>query len=446
MKSFLRERFDYNFALLILQILVFIGFSFYVASNIRLGISPDEVHHFEVSVAYSETLGIPDNSPETHQFGDITRGAFMYYWINGRILNLNFLEVDELVLLRSVNIVFSVLTLFFTFLLSKEVIKKRYFQIIPTILLANTLMFAFLSGMVNYDNLVNLFAVLSVLMFVKFLKNYRNVRYLFFWLIFASLGALTKFTILPLFLIQFLIIISEVVRKKVRLDWEKKSLFLFLLAILTFVPIVVLYGGNYLKYGRITPSCDQVMTVEQCMNSANFSRDYGAGRDLDFTTVEGLKGIIKTEISVLEYFPQWIFITARSVYGILGHINMFFPSYFYSIPVLCGLIFSVLFIRKWKKEEELDMKLIIVMIFYILVLSIFVNYKIFLNRGIHLALQGRYVFPIIPIYYVLLVKYYSLISNKYLRYGLLFLVIVSIMYLGIPMFLQKVPPDWFFKT
>ena len=88
--------------LLIIQIVVFVGFCIYLALNIRMGISPDEAYHFYVSKAYSTTLDIPSNTPSTYQFGDITRMSFLYFWINGRILDMNIFNIDELLLLRLV--------------------------------------------------------------------------------------------------------------------------------------------------------------------------------------------------------------------------------------------------------------------------------------------------------------------------------------------------------
>jgi len=75
--------------LLILLFLTFTVLITFFAFKVRMGVSPDSFYHFDVSKAYSTTLGIPQNTPETYIYRDITRITYLYYWINGRVLNIN---------------------------------------------------------------------------------------------------------------------------------------------------------------------------------------------------------------------------------------------------------------------------------------------------------------------------------------------------------------------
>lgn len=432
--------------LLIVQIVIFVSFCVYLAANVRLGISPDENYHFNVSKAYATTLGIPPNTSTTYQFGDITTGAFLYFWVNGRVLNINIFGLEELLLLRIVSILFSTGTLLTVYLLSKELIKNKLYQIIPVVLLANTLMFTFLSAMVNYDNLANLFAALSILVFVKILKNPKNLNYVFLWIIFASLGALTKFTILPLAFIQFILIAYQLIRNINAIDFNLRKVWgLVLVALVTVVSVLYLYGGNLVKYKDITPGCDKVMTVEQCMNSALFRRDYGRFPDIEVFTYSGIVSTVFNRISPIEYFATWVFAMSQKIYGIMGHEVIYLPSMFYSIYVLIGLVAIVLFIRHWRIKESIDLKLLVLLAFYGFILAIGQNYKSYISTGVmSLALQGRYIFPVISIYYVLLVKYYSLVSHKHLRSLLLILLVLTFLIGCVPFFFLAVNPSWFF--
>ena len=176
-----------NKIIIIVQLIIFSIFGLYLALNVRQAVSPDEPHHFHVSQKYSETLLLPEDSEETYQWGSISTGNVLYYWINGRILNLNFLNINELHLLRVVNILYSVGTLLVTYLLSKQIIKKRKYQTIPMVLMANTLMFQFLSAMMNYDNLVNLFAVLTIYFVLKIFENPKDTKSISLWIVASCL-------------------------------------------------------------------------------------------------------------------------------------------------------------------------------------------------------------------------------------------------------------------
>ena len=425
-------------------IFFFIAITFFLARKIKIGISPDELYHFYVSKAFSTTLTIPENTPDTFVYQDITKISYLYFWINGRVLNLNIFNIDELLLLRIVSIFYSVFTLVFTYLLSREVIKKKGLQIIPVILLSNTLMFVFLSGMVNYDNLLNLFAVLSIFALVKLFKNPKKLKFLYLWIVFVSLGTLTKFTMLPLTFIEFLIIGYLIFKKRIKLDFKTKKNIIFLaLALITTIPPIFLYGSNIIQYGTLTPSCDQIMKVEQCLVSPLFRRNYNMTDNLDLVSLGGIKEAIITRLSPLEYFFRWIFLMAQRVYGIMGHRALYLPSFFYSVYVLIAFLFVFSLIKNWEKVKALDTILLIILGFYTMILAFVQNYVTYLETGLlDLALQGRYIFPVMSIYYALLIRNFEFILNKKLARLFLILLLIVFVIGCFPPFLLKINQDW----
>lgn len=431
-----------NKVVLVVQIVIFSFFGFYLARNIAESIGPDEVHHYNVSLAYSKTLGVPENTTDTYQFGDITSANILYYWTNGRILNLNFLHLNELLLLRLVNLFYSVGTLFILYLLSKDILKEKKYQVVPTVLLANTLMFQFLSAMVNYDNLVNLFAILSVYFFVKVFRESKITKNFFIWFIFCCLGLLTKFTMLPLIVIEFLLIVYVLIKNRGKIIFEKQHIPYILLALLVFIPTLLLYGGNILRYKAITPKCDQVMTFEQCMNNPVFKRNSEITENISIFSRAGLERSFKAK-SPLEFFTGWIFDMTMKVYGILGHKLLLMPSLFYSVYVLILCVFVILLIRFWNKRQRLDTSLLLILLFYVLVLAFYQNYLTYFKNDVSYGFQGRYLFPVLPIYYILLVKYFGKIPNNYVRIFFFSLLILTFILGCIPFFQIQVEPDWF---
>ena len=149
-----------------LLIFVFFSYSFFIATNLKRGIIPDEPSHIIFSNHFASTLGIPKDTDEAIKQGWIIQhNPFLYHWINGRAINLfeavypSISDWQILVLLRIMSLFYSIGTMIFCYLLSKEIIQGKWWQLLPVFLLSNTLMFVFLSGVVNYDNLTNLLSM-----------------------------------------------------------------------------------------------------------------------------------------------------------------------------------------------------------------------------------------------------------------------------------------------
>ncbi|HQJ73919.1 MAG TPA: DUF2142 domain-containing protein, partial [Candidatus Dojkabacteria bacterium] len=246
-----------------------------------MGVSPDSYYHLRVSQAYSTTLGIPQNTPQTYQWRDITRIPYLYFWINGRILNINNGVIDEVVLLRVINVIYSLGTVYVMYLLSKEIFKDKWKRVLPVFFLTHTLMFVFLSSSINYDNLANLLSTLSIYFFVKFVKKGINLKYLLLMLLSLCIGALTKSTVLPVALILVILSAVEIAKRKdevKKIKAGKELLLLIPIAIFVFLNLS-LYGGNLLKYKTLEPSCTQILTHEQCLENGVYYRnkvDYNA--------------------------------------------------------------------------------------------------------------------------------------------------------------------------
>lgn len=434
-----------NKIILISQLLVFFIFGLYLALSIRTNIGPDEPHHLYVAKAYSKTWGVPENSPETYEFGDITSFNYLAHWVNARVLNVNIFGVDELHLLRITNLFFSTLTLLILSILSKHMIKEERYRVVPVILLANTLMFQFLSSVINYDNLTNLLAVLSILYVVKIIKKPEEVRNYSFWIVFASLGALAKFTIFPLALIEALLVFYILIKEKQKFDLKKGKFWLYSsLAILFFMPVLLLYGKNIVQYKDLLPECEEVMTIESCMYNGVFRRDYGQSAGITVFSKKGLEMVSSWKWNPVKFFLIWSTEMNNRIYGIMAHKGMFIPFHLHFTFAVFPLSFAFLFLKKFKKREKMDVYMLIILLFYTFVLAFIQNYSTYLNRdGIIFALQGRYIFPVISIYYILLVNYMAKIENKGLRrFAFIFLIILFLL-ACIPFFLFSVTPEWF---
>lgn len=420
-------------------LVVFLSYSLFLATNLKRGIIPDEPAHLIFSQHYATTWGIPEDTVETYSQGwYIQHNPFLYHWINGRAINLfqtvypSISEWQILVMLRILSSVYSIGTLIFCFLISKEIIKGKWWQLLPVFLLSNTLMFVFLSGGVNYDNLANLLSMAGLLFFIRVLNRKNFVLNSLLWMICVSLGSLVKYTILPLALIMFLVWIFFVLRNRCNLTLieirSRKAINLGILLLITFTANFLIYGVNLIKFGSILPACNQILTPDQCELSPYVQRHNEIGLDHKLTISESIG--LGHPNPVKYFFDSWIDSMLYRIYGILGHMS-YFPSHIIIFYKLLFFWVILLGVRYIEKPSFVISTILMIILFYALVLF-FKNYDSELIYGFkQIALQGRYLFPVIGLIYVLVTHVISVVKSKPLKY-LTLVTILLLFFIGGP--------------
>jgi len=439
---------------LVLILVIFSAFTIYLASTIKMGISSDSYYHLRVAQTYSKTLGIPENTPETYQWRDITRVPYLPHWINGRIINLNdsFLKLDEVFVLRFFNIFCALGTLVFVYLTSKKLIKNKWGQILPVFLLSNTLMFVFLSSSINYDNLTIFLASGAIYFLMKFLQRPIDPANSLLMFIFLLLGSLTKTTTLPLaFIITVVWVVILFRRKVLRKEFFKQlTNFSNILIFIIFISLVILnlrlYGVNILTYGSLTPSCLDMLTYEQCLENGVFYRNiYKIPKVFEGNILDAAKLVLQGKrTDPISYIPFWIIQMSKKIFGIMGDKSLymkyeFLPFYF--VYFFIG-IYQVFKNRKRLRTE--DKVLVGISVFYALVLLYYHNYKTYITHDWRdLALQGRYIFPVLAPMYIVFSRYFLKIKNKKVLKILTVLLIIIFLLGNIAYFFVNVPSEWF---
>lgn len=401
----------------------FFGISIIIATHLKTGIAPDEIAHFLFSKHYAETIGIPADSTATQATGwYIKDNPFLYYWINGRVLNIyNFFSPEaseqmRLIVLRITSSVYSSMTIVFCYLASKLIIKNKYLSLLPPFLLSNTLMFVFISGAVSYDNLANLFSMAGIYFLIKTLYRRQFWKSSFLAGTFLSLGMLTKFTITPLALFSFIAWLVSLTKSPSveKLSYQNiKRLVPFIgLFLIPAIFSALLYGGNFLKYGSLTPECNDLFVKKVCAENPYHKRyeQFALDEKLDIIleSTNEYPGIIKYALKV------WPELLLQGTVTIMSHWTFVLPQtitvFKYSLVML-----ALLFLGTFKRSS-MDSKIILcIVISYMFVLFI-KNYNSELIYGFqHFSIQGRYLFPVIGLAYILIAHYIFLLSNKYLR-------------------------------
>lgn len=439
---------------LVIMLLIFLWFSAYMALNLKPGIIPDEPAHYAFSRHFASTWGLPPDNADTFGLGIyIEQNPFLYYWINGRIINLIDLinpgatDWQTLVILRLINVIFAAGTVLFCFLLSKEIIKNSWWQLIPVFLLTNTLMFVFLAAGVNYDNLANLLTMTGLLFFTRVFTREDFLFNSASWMIFISLGTLVKYTILPLALAMGIAwLIYAILHRKevfpVHFDGIKTLLLLLVLFTL-FTGNFLIYGINLIRYEGLLPECEEILLESQCALSPLEQRYQEKAIKPKLTIRESIEKGFPNPFSYA--VNTWVHNMLLRTFGMIGHQSYFplelvryYKILFYS-TALIGLFFL-------KPRSELTYSLVGISIFYALVL-LYSNYINELVYGfIHIGFQGRYIFPVIGPIFVLFTLIAKNIPVRLLR--MLFLgFTLGLFFIGGPITIllkyQEVFSSWF---
>jgi hypothetical protein len=430
---------------LLIILAIFLSYSLFLATNLKRGIIPDEPAHLIFSKHYSTTWGIPDDTVETYSQGwYIQHNPFLYYWINGRVINVfqiiipNISEWQILVGLRILSVFYSLGTLIFCYLLSKEIITGKWWQLLPPFLLSNTLMFVFLSGGVNYDNLANLLSMAGLLYLIRVLNKKNFVLNSMFWMICISLGTLVKYPILPLALIMFIVWGIFLFLNRNNLSFEnirtKKVIIFGIILLMTVSANLLIYGVNVIKFGSILPACNQILNEEQCELSPYFQRHQEIGLDKKLTVLESIE--LGYPNPVKYFFDSWIDFMLYRIFGILGHMS-YFPSHIIIFYKLLFFWIILLGVRYIEKPSFVISTLLLIILFYAMVLF-FKNYNSELIYGFkQIALQGRYLFPVIGLIYILVAHVISVVKSRPLKH-LTLATILLLFFIGGPIkFISK---------
>jgi hypothetical protein len=435
---------------------VFIAYSVFLACNLQRHIIPDENAHIAFSEHFAVTWGIPNDTPETYKYGwYIKQNPFLYYWVNGRALNaLNLVIPDastwkKLVFLRLLNVIFSTGSVVFCYLISKELIKHKWWQILPVFLLTNTLMFVFLSAGVSYDNLANFFSFVSLYFFIRVINGKDYLSNSLGLILFICLATLVKYPILPLALgMGIAWIIYTVHKRAFILPLKINSPKLIALGLFTTLAISVnlaIYGVNLLTYHSITPACTDLLNKDQCELSPYVVRHSEIALDYKMTILESIQRGYPDPLEYVIY--SWTPNMLYRVYGVLAHLS-YFPAHIITFYYLLLLWYILLLFRYWKQSSFAVYSLLGIFLFYSLVLF-YMNYSSELVYGFkQIAVQGRYIFPVIGAAYVLIGSLFTIIQNRTLRLTTLLITLVLFLYGGPIKFLilrNTVFNDWFIK-
>lgn len=466
-----------------LLLLVYFGVRLvFFALSISSFVPPDEDTHAGLCTIFSKVFLLPNNSPETYQFGLITNIPWLYYWTMGKLLHLNILGLPDLVFLRLFNIPLAFGTVWYALRLLRLLTDDRLARLLLLVTMTNTAMFSLLSASVSYDNLTNLLAAMAIYYQFAFFRE-RSAGLLVASLLCQMAGCLTKTTFLPLILaLSVLLLIHEwknlrALPATVGRHFQTSPRLAGMATLLLLIGAglnLQLYAGNYLSFGTLNPSMSVVLSPAAAMNYGLDQRgmifnQFKEGK-ISYMDALILTGEIKHPgnkadtfyllmnyekmkrnpqlwMGPLAYVKFWGKTMLATIFGIKGHLGMFKgPPYMAPIYVVIALA-ALGFLVRWRPREEgwLPLSLGAVTLFYAGFLLYNINYDSYLNYGEpSLTVYGRYLFPILVPVYVLTSHYLlRLFRTGYMRTGLALASALLFVSYDFPWFLAHATQEWF---
>jgi hypothetical protein len=445
----------YNATLvLVVLIIIFWGYTLFVAFNLQRDIVPDEPYHFQVSKDFSTTWGIPEEVPFAISSGVyIRQNPYLAFWLYGRaltILDLFFPTASpwqQLMYLRIVNSFFSIGTILFVYLIAKELIKDKWWQLLPVFALTHTLMFVLLSAGVNYDNLANMLCAGGAYFLLRLLKGKAFLENSLAWMICIAAAAWIKDAILPLAAAMAVVTVIYFLKNRPQINLamfsNAKVILLSFFLLILIVGNFSIYGVNLIKHQSLTPACRDYFSDEACKNTTFAIRRAQLALPEKPNMFQAFRQGYPEPIRYA--FDTWIRAMLMKIFGIMGGQQSYYPISitYYHILLYCIIALGI---RYFKGASFSTYSLSGIVGFYTLALFI-KNYDTDLAYGfIQVAHQGRYIFPVIGIIYGLFSYGLYQVPNPWIRKITILITILLFIYGGPIRFLiyyHSVFADWF---
>lgn len=283
------------------------------------------------------------------------------------------------------------------------------------------------AAQINYDNLFLPAVALALLLTVKFnselKKRQLNAKTVFALAITCLLASLVKYAFLPIFIaiIVFAVVRLCRLRHSFKLgpalakSWQQMSgwlkVVLVTILIISFGLFLQRIGYNVVRYHTPVPGCAKVLTREQCSEYGPWIRNY----NLKLAKLPGPH-------SPLTFTREWFYgMWLRTMFAVGGPSTDFQSRGPLALPGIGVIFFAVIglvaFIVTVGKVLELYDPAIIwlfltTIIIYVVLLWLD-EYQAYVQTGQPVAINGRYLLPILlPVIFLMVVATAELIRHK----------------------------------
>lgn len=429
---------------------IFVFEAAWIALSSHYPMAFDEDFHFGLINIYAHHLNpFLSSQPESaNTYGAMFRDpSYLYHYLMSfpyRLISLFTADQTiQILWLRALNIALFTcgIAIFRRVMLNAGVSKALSNSINAVFILIPA--FPLLAGQINYDNLI--FPLAAIAMLLTLQLNHRlkqskavSVSRLTGLVVVSLTASLVKYAFLPIMITLFAYIIVRYIQVfrsikaivvVILADWSKLAILIKLLIVASLLLAVVFFSQRYFVnialYHTPIPDCAKVLNVEACSDYGPWIRDYS----LNAT---------KTTVSAnpVTYINQWLYgMWLRLFYALDGPTGQFNTKGPLVVPAWTAIVVAVLggllFIRYFRqivrrRGGTVIALLLSVVMFYLLVLWLD-EFRAYLRTGQPVAINGRYLLPIIIPAMILLGFAFSEWLRSRLEYKL---ILASVVILG----------------
>lgn len=294
-----------------------------------------------------------------------------------------------------------------------------YFAVVPIL--------PFLGAQINYDNLMIPLTALALLLATKLYRAFRAgrpaLRLSLFLLTVCLLTSIVKYAFIPIFLGIVLALMwaaargglaSKTVWPAIKRQWQAMSVKWRLALAMLFLISVVLFGQrvlvNLAEYQDPVPPCDKVLSVDACSAYGPWYRDYVLHQSKT-----------ETNDSPLFYMREWLYgMWLRLYFAVDGPRSQYETRGPLFMPAVGALVFAAIGILSGLLDPKRYMALLRQPALLICLFSAFIyiallwvqQYKMFAYTGQPVAINGRYLLPVLPFLLLVIAQGYRVLWDR----------------------------------
>ena len=275
-----------------------------------------------------------------------------------------------------------------------------------------------LAGQINYDNLFLPLTAWSILLAFRVGDGLAadkriDAGALARLLIVCLLTSLVKYAFLPIFAALFLVLGWQVFRSVgfgrefwrklgdglLRIENRLRAILLVLLVVAAGL-FAERYGLNLVHYHTPVPACDQVLSVQRCSAYGPWNRDYNLAQ-------------AKTthDTDPLSFAGDWFYgMWFRLFFTLAGPDQHFATRGPLPVPAIAGIVFPVAgllalltYARRLYRGPFARQQWLLIVVIGLYVLALWADeFRAFMHTGKAVAINGRYLLPVLPPFLLLL--------------------------------------------
>jgi hypothetical protein len=383
----------------------------------------DESFHFGIINFYAHHINpfFSSQPASTYSLGALSRDpSYLYqYLMSYPLRGLLALHVNmhtQIISLRFINLALAGVTLFLVLRLSRSYRLPKIVGLLSCLALAVTPVFDELSSQINYDNLLIPLTLVTVLLVSRLSHEMQtrqvHVRSIVSVVTVLALTSLVQYSYLPILVASVVYLSFTLIRshqfKELRQSLLEDARKVSTLKKIAWSSLVIVscglwiqrYGINVIRFHTPHPQCNAVLSVQQCMSYAPWARNYNLHAALN-----GHLAVFGAHYLV-HFVHLWLGTMYKELFGFIavqsGHIVWTSDIFIYKMAEFVSLIVAICLITSGRGLHSFLKTWALPLVISTAYLSALwvQNFSDFHNLGELVAVQGRYLLPILPFAYL----------------------------------------------